>query len=63
MVSSPDTAQQHDFEVGADEAFAIAPDMPPGPERIDALKSAGQLRNVADAYGFVFARRGRLPND
>jgi len=49
----------HDFEADADEALAAAREMPPGPERIEALKKAGQLRNAADVYGLIFARRGR----
>lgn len=50
---------QHDFEASADEALAIARDMAPGPLRIEALKAAGKLRNAADVYGIIFAKRGR----
>jgi hypothetical protein len=32
---------------------------PPGPERIEALKAAGMLRNAADVFGVIFAKRGR----
>lgn len=49
----------HDFEADADEALAAARDMPPGPERIEALKMAGKLRSAADVYGIIFAKRGR----
>jgi len=49
----------HDFEADADEALAAARNMPPGPERIEALKAAGQLRHAADTYGLIFAKRGR----
>lgn len=45
----------------ADEALEAARNMPPGPERNDALKKAGELRNAADVDGPVFARRGRPP--
>ncbi len=45
----------------ADEALEAARIMPPGPERNAALKEAGFLRNAADSYGVIFARRGRLP--
>jgi hypothetical protein len=51
----------HDFEVDAEQALAAARDMPPGPERNEALKKAGQLRNAADVYGLIFAKRGRPP--
>ena len=54
------TAQRsHDFEAAADEALQAARDMPPGPERIDALKAAGMLRNAEDVFGVIFAKRGR----
>ena len=33
--------------------------MPAGPDRIEALKNAGKLRNAADAYGLVFAQHGK----
>lgn len=55
-------APAHDFEADADEALAAARKMPPGPERIEALKAAGKLRNAADVYGIIFAKRGRPPS-
>jgi hypothetical protein len=36
--------QEHDFEADAEQGLAAARDMPPGPERNEALKKAGQLR-------------------
>jgi hypothetical protein len=33
--------------------------MPHGPERTEAMKKAGIIRNVADLRGIVFAKRGR----
>jgi hypothetical protein len=51
--------RSHDFEVAADEALQAARDMPPGQERIEALKAAGMLRNAADVFGLIFAKRGR----
>ena len=51
--------RSHDFETAADEAIQAARDMPPGPERIEALKAAGVLRNAADVFGLIFAKRGR----
>jgi hypothetical protein len=35
--------------------------LPPGPEKIAALKQAGMLRNIAVKAGIVFQRRGRPP--
>jgi hypothetical protein len=51
--------RSHDFEADADEALQAARDMPPGLERAAALKAAGMLRNAADAFGLIFAKRGR----
>ena len=51
--------RSHDFEADADQALIAARELPPGPERIEALKKAGQLRNAADVYGVIFAKRGR----
>jgi hypothetical protein len=51
--------RSHDFEADADEALQAARDMPPGMERVAALKAAGMLRNAADAFGLIFAKRGR----
>ena len=49
----------HSSGASADDALEEARNMPPGPERNDALKKAGLLRNDADANGLIFARRGR----
>lgn len=43
----------------ADDALEEARGMPPGPERTEALKKAGMLRNAADIYGTIFATKGR----
>jgi hypothetical protein len=44
-------------QVALDEARA----MPPGPQKTEALRKAGALRNAADLGGFLFAKRGRPP--
>jgi hypothetical protein len=51
--------RSQDFGTDADEALEVARGMPPGQERIEALKVAGMLRNAADVFGVVFAKRGR----
>jgi hypothetical protein len=51
--------RSHDFEARADEALHAARDMPPGPDRIEALKAAENLRNATDVYGLIFAKSGR----
>ncbi len=43
----------------ADDALEEARRLPPGPERSEALKRAGQLRKTADDYAIVFPPRGR----
>jgi hypothetical protein len=54
-----DPQRSQDFGTDVDEALEVARDMPPGQERIEALKAAGMLRNAADVFGVVFAKRGR----
>jgi hypothetical protein len=41
-------------KVALDEARAL----PPGPQKTEALRKAGHLRNAADVRGFVFAKGG-----
>jgi hypothetical protein len=48
-----------DQELRAADALERARLLPPGPERNEALKLAGQLRSSADSSGPVFAKRGR----
>ena len=45
----------------ADEALEEARGMPPGPERMAALKKAGLLRHALGLAAIVFPRRGRPP--
>jgi hypothetical protein len=48
-----------DLEAEASAALEKARTMPPGPERTEAMKKAGVLRNAADLRGVFFAKRGR----
>ena len=50
-----------DLDAEATDALEAARLMPPGPDKTDALKKAGLLRNAADVNGLFFARRGRPP--
>jgi hypothetical protein len=52
-----------DLETEALAALDEARAMPHGPERTAALKRAGILRNAADVWGIVFAKRGRPPRN
>lgn len=56
---SPDSIE---WSAKADEALEDARRIPPGAERTEALKKAGLLRKAADAYGIIFAAKGRPPN-
>jgi hypothetical protein len=48
-----------DLDARALIALEEARKMMPGPERTEALKRAGILRNAADLQGLFFAKRGR----
>jgi hypothetical protein len=48
-----------DLDAQALIALEEARKMNPGPERTEALKRAGILRNAADLQGLFFAKRGR----
>ena len=50
-----------DLDARAATALEAAREMPPGPERTEAMKQAGILRNAADIQGLFFAKRGRPP--
>jgi hypothetical protein len=52
-----------DLETEAVTALEEARALPPGPDRTEAMKRAGILRNAADLQGVFFARRGRPPKD
>jgi hypothetical protein len=53
------TQSDLDLDAQAQTALEEARAMPPGPVKTEALRKAGQLRNAADARGFIFAKRGR----
>src|SRR5258708_7540281 len=48
-----------DLEAEAMAALDEARRMPAGPERTEAMKRAGILRNAADLQGGIFANSGR----
>jgi hypothetical protein len=48
-----------DLEVEALAALEKARAMEPGPDRTEAMKQAGILRNAADMQGLLFTKRGR----
>ena len=54
---------KRDLETEALAALDAARKMAPGPERTEAMKRAGILRNAADLQGLLFAKRGRPPKD
>jgi len=48
-----------DLDLEATNALDQARAMAPGPERTEAMKRAGILRNAADLQGMFGAKRGR----
>jgi hypothetical protein len=50
-----------DLEAEALAALEEARAMPHGPERTEAMKRAGILRNAADIQGLLLPKRGRPP--
>ena len=48
-----------DLDAEARAALEEARAMPHGPERAQAMRKAGNLRNAADLLGIVFGKRGR----
>jgi hypothetical protein len=54
-----DTRQDLDLDAQAQAALDEARAMPSGPQKTEALKKAGLLRNAADVRGFMFAKCGR----
>jgi hypothetical protein len=48
-----------DLDAEALVALEEARALPHGPERTEAMKKAGVLRNAADLQGISFAKRGR----
>ena len=47
-----------DLEAEALIAIEKARALPNGPERAEAMRRAGILRNAADMHGLLFAKRG-----
>jgi hypothetical protein len=55
-----DGQSRAELDAQAKIALEKARAMPPGPDRIEAMKQAGALRVAADKLaGIIFARRGR----
>jgi hypothetical protein len=53
--------QKLDLETEASAALERARGMAPGPERSEAMKRAGVLRNAADLREIILAKPRRLP--
>jgi hypothetical protein len=63
MVREKDVRPKFDLEAEAVAALEQARNLPPGPERTEAMKKAGILRNAVDLQGVFFAKRGRPAKD
>jgi len=59
VTDKKDLRPKRDLEAEALAALEQARTLPPGPERTEAMKKAGILRNAADLQGIFFAKRGR----
>jgi len=59
--SIPGSSPNPDFDAKALKAVAEAQNLPPGAERIEALKKADQLCNAADIYRYVFSTELKPP--
>lgn len=59
MTPEKDPDSKPDLDAEALIALDEARRMKPGPERTEAMKRAGILRNAADLQGLSFAKRGR----
>jgi hypothetical protein len=53
------TPADYDLDARATLALDEAGKLQPGPEKTEALKKAGLLRNAADIQGLFIAKRGR----
>jgi hypothetical protein len=58
---NPEPSPTPDWDAETVEAVLEVQSLPPGSERIDALKKADQLRNAADVYRYVFSTELRPP--
>jgi hypothetical protein len=58
---NPKPSPTPDWDAETVEAVLEVQILPPGSERIDALKKADELRNAADVYRYVFSTELRPP--
>jgi ABC-type molybdate transport system substrate-binding protein len=65
LMSQEKKHQQPDIDLDAEARLALseARAMPPGPERSEAMKKAGILRNASAKHGIVWPKRGRPPKN
>lgn len=55
-------ADSRDWSIRAAEALAAAKDMPPGPNRDEAMRRAEQLRSAAEMKGYLSSGELKAPN-
>jgi len=58
---NPEPSPTPDWDAKTVEAVLEVRSLPPGLERIEALKKADQLRKAADVYRYVFSTELRPP--
>jgi hypothetical protein len=59
---NPSPSPTPDWDAKTVESVLEAQSLPPGPERIEALKKADQLCKAADIYRYVFSTELKPPD-
>jgi len=59
-MKKPDWSPRQDLDAQATQA--ARENLPPGPERIEAMKKADRLRHAADTYNYLFSCELKPPD-
>jgi len=61
-MKKPDWSPRQDLDARATQAVQQAQNLPPGPQRIEAMKKADGLRHAADTYNYRFSCELKPPD-
>jgi hypothetical protein len=61
-MKKPDWSPRQDLDAKATQAAREGQNLPPGPERIEAMKKADQLRHAADTYNYLCSSELKPPD-
>jgi hypothetical protein len=53
---------RQDLDAKATQAAREAQNLPPGPERMEAMKKTDGLRHAADTYNYLFSNQLKPPD-